>query len=553
MEKLQRAGADAAASLRSPADGAAAASLPVWTIDPSRLLALQNDYTARLQRLWADFAAGGALPKLPDRRFADPAWTEQPQYAWAAALYLLNSEFMQQLASAVDADTKTKDRIKFMTQQWVDALAPSNFLATNPEAQRKLLDTQGESLRRGIGNFLSDLQKGRISQTDETAFEVGRNVANTPGAVIYQNELFQLIQYAPTTPKVAERPLLIVPPCINKFYILDLQPENSFVAHAVGRGNTVFMISWRNIGREQSQLTWDDYLQTGIFEALQVVREVSGSEKINALGFCVGGTILACALAALAARGEHPVQALTLMTTLLDFEHAGVLSVFIDEHHVAYREQTLEDGGVVLGKELARTFSSLRPNDLVWSYVVNSYLKGESPPPFDLLYWNSDSTNLPGPMYSWYLRHMYLQNELRLPGKLTCAGEKIDLRTIKAPTYIFGAREDHIVPWQAAYASTRLLSGELRFVLGASGHIAGAINPVSKNRRSYWVGESLPPQPEQWFAQAVERPGSWWTDWADWLERHHGKQREAPRRLGSAKHKPIEDAPGSYVKAPAPE
>ena len=531
---------------------AAAGAMPAWTIDPARLMALQNDYMASLGRLWSEFANPDAgTPALRDRRFAGPAWTRQPPFAWNAALYLLNADFMQRMADAVDADTRTRDRIRFFTQQWVDALSPANFLTTNPEAQQLLIDSKGESLRHGIENLIADLAKGSISMTDEQAFEVGRNVGTSKGAVVLRTDVIELIQYAPSTPSVGTRPLLLVPPFINKYYILDLQPENSFVAHAVARGHTVFLVSWVNAQPEHATLTWDDYIERGIFAAIDAAREISGSDTLNALGFCVGGTILATALAALAARGERPVAALTLMTTLLDFEEPGVLGVFIDPAQVAWREQTLGDGGLMTGQELATTFSSLRPNDLVWNYVVANYLKGEAPPPFDLLYWNSDSTNLPGPLYVWYLRHMYLQNELRVPGALTCAGESIDLRSIDVPTYIFGAREDHIVPWRAAYGSTRVLSNRVRFVLGASGHIAGAINPASKNRRSYWTGDTLPASADDWLLGATEHPGSWWNDWAAWLEPFKGTQRAAPARLGDAAHPVLEPAPGRYVKMKA--
>jgi polyhydroxyalkanoate synthase len=530
----------------------AAASFPVWSIEPGRLMALQNEYATRLQSLWSGFMSPEAgPPALEDKRFASPAWTQQAPFAWSAALYLLNADFMQRMADSVEADRKTRDRIRFFTQQWVDALSPSNFLPTNPEAQRLLLESNGESLRHGIENFLADLGKGHISMTDESAFEVGRNVGTSKGAVVFRNDVIELIQYAPSTPTVGARPLMLVPPFINKYYILDLQPENSFVAHAVGRGHTVFLVSWINAQPEHATLTWDDYVERGVIEAIDTVRAISGQDTINALGFCVGGTILATALAALAARGRKPVAALTLMTTLLDFEEPGVLGVFIDPAQVAWREQSIGEGGLMTGQDLATTFSFLRPNDLVWNYVVANYLKGESPPPFDLLYWNSDGTNLPGPLYCWYLRHMYLQNELRKPDALTCAGQKIDLRRIDVPTYIFGAREDHIVPWRAAYGSTAVLSNRLRFVLGASGHIAGAINPASKNRRSYWVGDTLPASSDDWLAAATERPGSWWTDWAAWLEPFKGAPRPAPTRLGDAAHPPLEPAPGRYVKMKA--
>ena len=527
--------------------------LPEARIPPERLTELQAEYARRWQSLLS--AAGHqSAPALADRRFGHESWQGNNPFSWTAALYLLNAEFLQKMADSVQSDDRTRERIRFATQQWVDMLSPSNFLGTNPEAQRKMIETGGESLRVGIENLLSDLGKGRISQTDEAAFEVGRNVATSPGSVVFQNELVQLIQYEPSTPTVGARPLLLVPPCINKFYIMDLQPDNSLVAYAVSQGHTVFMLSWRNVGAESSHLAWDDYLEQGIFECIRVVREITGAPTINALGFCVGGTLLACALAVLAARGERPVQSMTLMTTLLDFAEPGVLGIFVDEAFVQYREQSMGQGGILKGQELATTFSFLRPNDLVWNYVVSNYLKGDRPPAFDLLYWNADSTNLPGPMYCWYLRHMYLQNELVIPDRLTCAGQPVDLRRIAVPTFVFGAREDHIVPWRAAYANTQALAGPVRFVLGASGHIAGAINPVSKNRRSYWVGQGdYPADPQAWMDTATEQPGSWWRDWSAWLQEHRGPDKPAPAAVGSRHHPILEPAPGSYVKARAPE
>ncbi len=525
-------------------------SFPALSMPPAKLAALQEDYV----RQWQDLlgrAGSKTAPALNDKRFAHAAWQENGPFAWAAALYLLNSNFMRRMADALEGDERTRERVRFMTQQWVDMLSPANFVATTPEVQRKLLETNGESLKAGMQNLLADLEKGHMSQTDEAAFEVGRNVATTAGSVVFQNELMQLIQYDAVTPSVAERPLLMVPPSVNKFYIMDLQPENSLVAHALANGNTVFMVSWRNVGADLGHLTWDDYLESGIFEAIRVVREITGAPTINALGFCVGGTMLATGLAALASRGERPVAALTLMTTLLDFARPGVLGALVDEPSIVMREQTIGKGGLLHGQELATTFSFLRPNDLVWNYYVNNYLKGEQPPAFDLLYWNSDSTNLPGPMYSWFMRHTYLQNELKIPGRLVCAGEPIDLGSIGVPTFVFGAREDHIVPWFAAYDGARLLSGSVQFVLGASGHIAGAINPASKNKRSYWLGP--PPQidSDSWFEQAVEQPGSWWNEWTRWLQPHQGAMQPAPDAVGSADHPPIEPAPGSYVKVKA--
>jgi polyhydroxyalkanoate synthase len=532
---------------------ASSGSTAPWSIDPSRLLSLQNDYTARLQKLWTDMLSSpqGKAPELKDKRFAAPAWQQQSPFAWNAAIYLLNSDFLNRMAEAVETDEKSRDRIRFFTRQWLDAVSPANFLPTNPEAQQTLIETRGESLRKGIENMMADVSKGHISITDEQAFEVGRNVGTSPGAVVFRNDVIELIQYQPSTRTIGSRPLLLVPPFINKYYILDLQPDNSFVAHAVSRGHTVFLVSWVNPQAEHASLTWDDYVQRGVIDAIEATREISRQDSINALGFCVGGTILATALAVLAARGERPVASLTLMTSLLDFEQPGSIGVFVDEMQVAWREQTLGGGGLMTAQDLGNTFSFLRPNDLVWNYVVANYLKGEAPPAFDLLFWNADGTNLPGPLYAWYLRHMYLQNELRVPGALTVLGEKVDLGTIDVPTFIFAAREDHIVLWQASYASTQLLSNQLRFVLGASGHIAGAINPASKNKRSYWVGDSLPASPEAWLESAQEVQGSWWNDWGNWLERFKGSPVAAPARYGSAAHPALDPAPGTYVKIKA--
>jgi len=522
------------------------AAIPAWTINPEALNSLQREYLERAQSLMASPGSGDTAG---DKRFSHDAWRHGP-FAMAAAAYLLNAEFMTRIAALVEADKKTKDRIRFATEQWVDAASPSNFLASNPEAQQRMLESGGESLRQGMENLMHDLAAGRISQTDETAFEVGRNVATSEGAVVFRNDLMEIIQYKPMTERVAKRPLLMVPPCINKFYILDLQPDNSLVRHCLAEGVQVFMLSWRNVDESMSQMTWDDYLEIGAIEAIRVVQEISGQEAINLLGFCVGGTIVGATLAALAARQIYPIASLSLLTTLLDFSHPGVLGVFIDEHHVKMREQSLGAGGVMRGKELAATFSALRPNDLVWHYFVNNYLKGEKPAAFDLLYWNADSTNLPGPMFAWYLRHMYLQNQLCKPHQLQCLGESIDLGAIDVPSYIFAAREDHIVPWHAAYLSTQHLGGDKRFVLGASGHIAGTINSAKRNRRSFWTAEPqhLPSDPDAWLAAAHEEQGSWWLDWSQWLAQFAGGERAAPRVLGSAEYQILDPAPGPYVK-----
>ena len=397
------------------------------------------------------------------------------------------------------------------------------------------------------------MSQGHVSMTDESVFEVGRNVGTTEGSVVFENELFQLIEYKPLTAKVHERPLLLVPPCINKFYILDLQPENSLIRYAVEQGHRTFVVSWRNPDESLSTKTWDNYIEDAAIRAIGLAQEISGAKQINALGFCVGGTILTTALAVLAARGEEPVASVTLLTTLLDFTDTGILDVFIDENMVQYREMQMGKGGLLPGGDLASTFSFLRPNDLVWNYVVGNYLKGETPPPFDLLYWNSDSTNLPGPFYAWYLRNTYLENRLVRPGAATVCGEKIDLSKVKAPVFVYGSREDHIVPIAGAYASTQHLPGKKRFVMGASGHIAGVINPPAKKKRSYWTGSDsrFPAKVEDWLAKATEHPGSWWPDWASWLASHAGKQIAAPRAPGRGQYKATEPAPGRYVKAKA--
>ncbi|KFC65142.1 class I poly(R)-hydroxyalkanoic acid synthase [Massilia sp. LC238] len=527
-------------------------------IAPAKLESIRDDYLKKAGQLWQDFVSG-KTPEIHDRRFSSSEWREHPLSSFSAASYLLNSEFMLALADAVEAGPRERQKIRFAVQQMVDAMSPANFFATNPEAQKKLIETKGESLTKGLSNLLSDLQKGRISQTDESAFEVGRNVGTTPGQVVFENELFQLIQYTPSTPSVKAVPLLMIPPCINKFYILDLQPENSLVRYVVEQGNTVFMVSWRNPDRNLANVRWDDYVETGAIKAIEVVREISGQDKTHVFGFCVGGTIAATALSVLAARGQQPAASLSLLTTLLDFQDTGVLEVFVDEAQVALREQTLGGGGLMPGRDLATTFSALRPNDLVWNYVQQNYLKGKEPPAFDLLYWNADSTNLPGPMFCWYLRNTYLENKLKVPGALSVCGVPVDLGRIDCPVFLYGSKEDHIVPWEAAFASMNLLNPKNpkanRYVLGASGHIAGVINPASKNKRSYWVndksGKARPKTAEAWFAGASEQKGSWWPEWAKFLAQHGGAEVPAPSAFGNGRYQPLEAAPGRYVKARA--
>jgi polyhydroxyalkanoate synthase len=519
-------------------------------IPPDRLAEIQKEYFTEL----AQIATNPEAIEVKDRRFAGKAWHS----SWSkviAATYLLNSKHLMSLAKAVETDEKSKQKILFTTEQMIDAFSPSNFIATNPEVLESIISTQGQSIQKGIVNLLGDMKKGKVSQTDESAFEIGKNIATTQGHVVFRNDLFELIQYTPLTKQVFERPYLMVPPCINKYYILDLQPDNSVVRHMVAQGHTVFLVSWKNPDASMAKISWDDYVGKGVIKAIDVVKDIGDTEQINILGFCVGGTLTASALAVLAARNEHPAASLTLLTTLLDFANSGILDVFIDEGMVEMRENSIGGKGgkfgMMSGLDLGNTFSFLRPNDLVWNYVVENYLKGNSPPPFDLLYWNGDSTNLPGAMYCWYLRHTYLQNDLVKPGKVSICGEKIDLGKIQCPAYVYASQEDHIVPWQSAYESTHLLKGKNHFVLGASGHIAGVINPPAKNKRYYFENNQISPTAQEWLEGAKQITGSWWPNYTKWLEQFGGQQKPASKIFGNAKHKKMEAAPGIYVKEKA--
>jgi polyhydroxyalkanoate synthase len=526
---------------------------------PAGVAALNARFQGDLARLWRavlETPANGRLPEIVeepagDRRFAARAWHEQPFYSLMRQWYLLYAAYLRELAALAPLPDVDKRRLAFATKQYVDAIAPTNFPGTNPDVLRKAVETDGACLVQGLRNLADDARKGRITMTDESAFEVGRNLAVTPGSVVYRNDLIDLIQYEPTTPKVGKRPLVMVPPCINKYYILDLTPANSFVAHAVAQGHSVFMLSWRNVPPDLGSLTWDDYLEQGVITALRIASEISGSKSVNALGFCVGGTILACALAVLAARRQSLVASATLLTTMLDFADPGDIGVYVSEQLLAARGPAFMAGERMHGSELASAFASLRPNELVWNYVVGNYMKGESPPPFDLLYWNGDSANLPGPMYVYYLRNLYLDDKLRERNALTMCGVPVDLSRISIPVYILASREDHIVPWRSAYRTTALVGGDATFVLAASGHIAGVINPPAAGKRNYWTNDLVTDAPEDWFARAESVPGSWWPHWYEWLARFAGPSRAKPRSLGNAQHPPLEPAPGSYVRESA--
>ena len=519
--------------------------------DSGHWLDLNNRYYREQLALWNAYAGGSSAAQPPappaDRRFRADEWRE-PYFSYLAHSYLLSANWLQEMTAAAKLDAHAKRKLEFYTRHMIDALSPANFPWSNPEAIKMAAATDGDSVNRGLKNLAADIDRGLVSMTDETAFEVGRNLAITPGAVVYENDFMQLLQYAPLTDTVHQRPLVMVPPCINKYYILDLQPDNSYVRYAVAAGHTVFMVSWRNMPEAMGRATWDDYLEHGVMRAMTVAQDICGTPQINTLGFCVGGTLLACALAILRARGGDTVASATFLTTMLDFSDTGELAVFVDEPYVAGREAAFASGGVLRGRELALTFASLRANDLIWPYVVNNYLKGRTPEAFDLLYWNSDSTNLPGTMYAYYLRNTYLENNLRVPGKLQMCGVPVDLGAIDMPAYVLAAREDHIVPWRTAYATTELLGGPLRFVLAASGHIAGVINPAARNKRNFWTSDALQPAANAWLDGAAAQPGSWWPHWTAWLADFSGPRIAAPIAPGNATYPPLEPAPGRYVK-----
>jgi polyhydroxyalkanoate synthase len=491
-------------------------------------------------------------PERGDRRFRDPAWGDNTVFDFIKQSYLLTSRWLVETVNQLDgSDDKTRQKIDFYTRQFVDAMAPSNFVATNPEVLRATLESGGENLLRGLNNLLDDLGRGHgrlaIKMTDLEAFELGKNVAATPGKVIFQTELMQLIQYAPTTEQVYERPLLVIPPWINKYYILDLQPKNSYVRYALDQGFTVFVISWINPGAEHAGKTFDDYMVEGPLAALDAMAQATGSREANVVGYCLGGTLLAATLAYLAAKRDRRIKTATFLASLTDFEEPGELGVFIDEEQLAAMDESMAKRGYLEGREMATTFNMLRANDLIWSFVINNYLMGKEPFPFDLLYWNSDSTRMPFAMHSFYLRKFYQENRLVEPGGISLCGVPIDLRKIRIPVYMLSTREDHIAPWASTYAATQLYRGDTTFVLAGSGHIAGAINPPSVEKYGYWTNPSLPPDPKDWLEGAEQHPGSWWPHWRDWNVAHAGKR--VPARVpGDGELTPIEDAPGSYAR-----
>ena len=542
-------------NLPSPGTGDIAELLRVFATADERQLeslrALEETFYREHLSLWSRLSAPGAHTATPsgngDRRFDAPEW-QLPFFRYIQEAYQLNSRYLVQLGELANLEPRAKRRLQFQLRQLADAMAPNNYAATNPEVIKLAAQTGGESLVQGMNLLAGDIAQGRISMTDEQAFEVGRNLAVTPGAVVFENEVMQLIQYAPATAEVHEFPLLIVPPFINKYYILDLQPENSFVRFCVEQGFSTFMVSWRNIPPQLGHLGWDDYVEQGVLAPLSAAKAISGVEKVNTLGFCVGGTLLSCALAVMAARKDNVAATLTLLATMLDFSETGDISVYIDREFVERSEQEFHTPGSMPGTKLAATFATLRANDLIWHFFVNNYLKGKLPRAFDLLFWNADGSNLPGRLYVYYLRNMYLENNLKNPGTLEAFGVPLDLGAITVPAYIVATREDHIVPWKSAYASMGLLGGRTEFVLGASGHVAGIVNPAWQNRKHYWRGSPAGSDADAWFADAEQQAGSWWRHWAAWLSNRAGVRKPPAAKLGNSQYPVIESAPGRYVR-----
>jgi polyhydroxyalkanoate synthase len=531
--------------------------------DPAKLIEAQvslwQDYMNLWQttaaRMMGQEAAPVIAPAKDDRRFKDAAWNDNQVFDYIKQSYLLTARWLQNTVRKVDGlDDKTAKKVDFYTRQFVDAMAPSNFVMTNPEVLRTTIESGGENLVKGLEHLLEDLERGngrlKISMTDEEAFEIGKNVAVQPGKVVFQNDLIQLIHYTPTTAKVAKRPLLVIPPWINKYYILDLKPQNSFVKWAVDQGQSVYVISWVNPDERLAEKTFADYMKEGPLAAIGAIQKDTGEKSVNVIGYCLGGTLLASTLAYLEASNKSDIIAsATFFTTMIDFAEAGELSVFIDEEQLTALETKMNERGYLEGADMASTFNMLRANDLIWSFVINNYLLGKEPFPFDLLYWNSDSTRMPAAMHSFYLRNMYQKNLLIQPGGIELDGVKIDLTTIKQPAFVLATREDHIAPWIAAYAATQTYKGPVTFVLAASGHIAGVVNPPAAGKYCHWIGDgkTYPKKPEAWLEKAQQRPGSWWPEWAKWIAAFSDGEVPA-RQPGAGKLKAIEDAPGSYVK-----
>lgn len=518
---------------------------------PDKWYHLQAEFYQEAFKIWLNFLEKQfkkdlddyKKPAPKDFRFRAKEWKENPYFSLLKQSYLLYADFLTSLVKEFPLEENKRKKLLFETRQFISALSPTNFALTNPEFFRTAYETKGKSILEGLKNYMEDLKKGRITMTDESPFEIGKNVAVTEGAVVFQNELIQLIQYKPLTEQVKEFPFLILPPWINKYYILDLTPENSFVKFIVEQGYTVFMVSWKSADASTAHLTWEDYIEKGAMAAIEAVKNITEAKKVNTLGFCIGGTLLANTLAILKKKRNNSINSATFLAAMLDFEDTGEIGIIVDEFFVEHAEQEFANGGVVNGNRLANTFAILRENELFWNYVVSNYLKGETPPAFDLLYWNSDPTNLPGKMFTYYIRNMYLENNLIKPNHLKMLGQNVDISAISVPTCFVATLEDHISPWKTVYKGFQVIGGEKKFILGASGHIAGIVNHPSKNKRNYWTNDEVADTPEAWQEKAVSHPGSWWTEWIQWL--NNLNTNSIPARIINGK---IEDAPGSYVK-----
>ncbi|MHB2166061.1 PHA/PHB synthase family protein [Alsobacter sp. R-9] len=533
-----------------------------WAMDPQRVVLAQTSltkgfldlWTGTMRRMQGEASAPVAAPDPSDKRFRDPEWSENPVYDFIKQAYLITTRWAEDLVREADGvDPHTKHKAEFYVRQIASALAPTNFVATNPELMRATLKENGENLVRGMKMLAEDIEAGKgtlkLRQTTSGTFEVGVNLATTPGKVVFRNDLIELIQYEPTTPTVFKRPLLIVPPWINKFYILDLNPEKSFIRWAVSQGLTVFTISWVNPDERQAKKSFEDYMREGIFEALDAIEKATGEKSVTAIGYCVGGTLLSVTLAYMAAIGDKRIDSATLFTTQVDFTHAGDLSVFVDEDQIRSLEDRMYARGYLEGSSMASAFNMLRPNDLIWPYVVNVYLKGESPFPFDLLYWNSDSTRMPAANHSFYLRNCYLENRLA-KGEMEIGNQTLDLKKVKIPIYNLAAREDHIAPARSVFKGSKCFGGPVTYVLAGSGHIAGVVNPAGKPKYQYWTGGKVEGTLEEWIGKAKETPGTWWPHWLDWIAAQAPAKVKA-RKPGGRKLKPLGDAPGEYVRARA--
>ena len=538
----------------------------IWK-EPSKAIEAQSKYIQDALKLWQNTSQklyGGTDTVDPvievekgDKRFRDEEWDSNVIFNYIKQSYLLASRCMMETVDGVDdLDQKNKKKLQFFTKQIVDTLSPTNFPHTNPSVVREAIESKGENLMKGMQNFIRDMEEGdgqlKIAMTDTKAFTLGENVATTPGKVVYQNDMYQLVQYSPSTTKVFKRPLLVIPPWINKFYIMDLQPKNSMIKWMVDQGQTVFVISWVNPDERHAKKTFEHYMTEGVLDALDQVEKASGSNEVNAIGYCIGGTLLTATLAYMNAKKDQRIKSATFFTALIDFSQPGDLGVFIDEQQVDSLEEKMSKDGYLEGKSMSNAFNMLRSNDLIWSFYINNYLLGKDPMVFDLLYWNSDNTRLPAAMHSFYLRNMYVENKFKEPGGVELAGVPIDVSKIKIPCYFISAIDDHIAPWESTYAGAKLLSGPVNFVLGGSGHIAGIINPPAANKYGFWTKKStsrrkkLPQDSKTWFEESEQHEGSWWPNWQQWVS-SHDKRKVNARQPGKGKLKAIEDAPGSYV------